>query len=343
MKKRIVSLVFIVIIVFSLSSICVFANSDYSYNDLDYIDLYEIWVNPRKDGSLDMEYHIVWTVLDSYSDGPLSWVKIGIPNKYVNDIVSHSDCIYDIYYYSDEGSYIRIDLDRDYYKGESVDLRFSFNLTRMYHLYEDEVYFDFAPGYFENILVGKCNFYWNSNSVKNVNDDKSYYTEVDGYYLWSGFLYYGETYRINVTYNKDNFDELSSNKQYSNEYRTLGDYLAMIIPFAIVLAVIIYMVVSSYKKSDPYMKERGFISTRGLSRRLIMQMFMYGNYGTKVDSKGKRIENPNIVNGSSGGSHSSGGSCACACACACAGGGRAGCTKKDFYRPIIKTEDIINS
>ena len=24
-------------------------------------------------------------------------------------------------------------------------------------------------------------------------------------------------------------------------------------------------------------------------------------------------------------------SCACACACACAGGGRAGCSKKDFY------------
>ena len=36
-------------------------------------------------------------------------------------------------------------------------------------------------------------------------------------------------------------------------------------------------------------------------------------------------------------------SCACvscACACACAGGGRAGCSKKDFYRTNLTTEDI---
>ncbi|MCR5238138.1 MAG: hypothetical protein K6E34_13155, partial [Lachnospiraceae bacterium] len=29
-------------------------------------------------------------------------------------------------------------------------------------------------------------------------------------------------------------------------------------------------------------------------------------------------------------------SCACACACACAGGGRAGCSTKDFYNTNLK-------
>ncbi|MBO4290906.1 MAG: hypothetical protein J5898_03245, partial [Lachnospiraceae bacterium] len=33
-------------------------------------------------------------------------------------------------------------------------------------------------------------------------------------------------------------------------------------------------------------------------------------------------------------------SCACACACACAGGGRAGCTTKDFYHTNLKLEQI---
>jgi hypothetical protein len=33
-------------------------------------------------------------------------------------------------------------------------------------------------------------------------------------------------------------------------------------------------------------------------------------------------------------------SCACACACACAGGGRAGCTYKDFYRTDLKLRQI---
>lgn len=33
-------------------------------------------------------------------------------------------------------------------------------------------------------------------------------------------------------------------------------------------------------------------------------------------------------------------SCACACACACAGGGRAGCTNKDFYNTKLKMKHI---
>ena len=33
-------------------------------------------------------------------------------------------------------------------------------------------------------------------------------------------------------------------------------------------------------------------------------------------------------------------SCACACACACAGGGRAGCTYKDFYRTDLKLKQL---
>ena len=36
------------------------------------------------------------------------------------------------------------------------------------------------------------------------------------------------------------------------------------------------------------------------------------------------------------GGRSGGGSCACACACACAGGGRAGCSTKDFYNTNLK-------
>ena len=34
------------------------------------------------------------------------------------------------------------------------------------------------------------------------------------------------------------------------------------------------------------------------------------------------------------------GGCACACACACAGGGRAGCSKKDFYGTKLTTMAI---
>lgn len=36
-------------------------------------------------------------------------------------------------------------------------------------------------------------------------------------------------------------------------------------------------------------------------------------------------------------------SCACACACACAGGGRAGCTNKDFYNTKLKMRHIVKA
>ncbi|MBO4914716.1 MAG: hypothetical protein J5449_05860, partial [Oscillospiraceae bacterium] len=41
--------------------------------------------------------------------------------------------------------------------------------------------------------------------------------------------------------------------------------------------------------------------------------------------------------GSGGCAHSS---CACACACACAGGGRAGCSVKDFYNTHLKLDHL---
>lgn len=61
-----------------------------------------------------------------------------------------------------------------------------------------------------------------------------------------------------------------------------------------------------------------------------------------------RVPNPNPAShtygGHSGGSshHSScaHSSCACACACACAGGGRAGCTTKDFYNTNLRLSAI---
>ena len=66
-----------------------------------------------------------------------------------------------------------------------------------------------------------------------------------------------------------------------------------------------------------------------------------------------RVPNPrsiyNSLGASSSGSHTSSGShhsscahssCACACACACAGGGRAGCTSKDFYHTNLRLSAI---
>lgn len=101
--------------------------------DLDRIEDYEITVDVRNDGTLDMKYHIVWKVLDSTSEGPLEWVKIGIPNKKIDNIRALSDTIKSIRLYEElNGSYIRIDFDRAYMENEIIQFDFSFHQSYMY-------------------------------------------------------------------------------------------------------------------------------------------------------------------------------------------------------------------
>lgn len=59
-----------------------------------------------------------------------------------------------------------------------------------------------------------------------------------------------------------------------------------------------------------------------------------------VNRKGEVI-NRNPASSRSGGG--GGSSCACACACACAGGGRAGCSRKDFYNPNLVIEGFLEN
>ena len=115
-------------------AIAVFLPMHIHAKDLDEILSYTIWVNVNDDATLNMHYHIVWKVLDSTTDGPLTWVKIGIPNQHCSNIEAHSDCIKKIAYSGVGGSYIRIDLDREYKAGETVDLSFSFTQDYMYQM-----------------------------------------------------------------------------------------------------------------------------------------------------------------------------------------------------------------
>ena len=99
----------------------------YTWNPLDEIENYDVTVEMNRDGSAHIHYHLRWKVLDDTKDGALKWVKIGIANKHVRDIVSDSPNVRKIRYYSDDGDYVRIDFDRKYYEGEELEFDFSLN------------------------------------------------------------------------------------------------------------------------------------------------------------------------------------------------------------------------
>lgn len=284
---------------------------------LDVINNYEITVNPRKDGTLDMQFNIKWTVLDSKTEGPLEWIKIGIPNRYVDEIVGISSNIKKIKYYSESGSYIRIDLDRKYKTGETLDISFSIHQSRMYFLDGDGCYYDYNPGWFEDMYVENMLVKWNKEGVVDTN-----LIELDGdYYCISDSNLFEETLKVKMRYDQSYFEGLDSDMQFTDAYMSKGDIIGIIAIITFIILMIVVIIIIS-RKTNPYYYERGFVGYHYHYRR---RYYRSGYY-----SSGKRISVPQVTNstGFRGGS----GGCACACACACAGGGRAGCSMKDFYK-----------
>ena len=104
---------------------------------LDEIESYSVAVTLRDDGSADLVYDISWKVLDSSSEGPLEWAKVGVPNQNIDELTALSGSIRRIRPYDEGGSYVRLDLDRSYYAGETVQLQFSLHATHLYEVNED--------------------------------------------------------------------------------------------------------------------------------------------------------------------------------------------------------------
>lgn len=296
---------------------------------LDEILNYSITVHPRDDGTLDMEYQISWKVLDSSSEGPLEWVKIGVPNKHVDQIVALSNPISKIKYFKDDGTYIRIDLDKSYYKGSVVDLHFSFHQSYIYTVDEENVYYAFKPGWFDEIDVNKLTVKWKSANALYYNSD----IEENGYIIWEEEnLKAGETIITELMYSQKTFPNIDLEKVYTEPKD--NSWIMILIILCSVFIFIMLIVIFSTKASKSY--GDGYYYYRGFSYYYYRRYSIFRRPGVTKD--GKKI--PTVVNSSGSNSRSGGSSsCACACACACAGGGRAGCSRKDFYNPKFVIDD----
>ena len=273
-------------------------------NPLDEIQDYIIQVDMRPDGTMDIKYHIEWKVLDSTSEGPLEWVKVGCPNMHVDEITALTDNIKKIRYYADNGAYIRVDFDRQYEEGEIVEFDYSIHQSYMYVI-EDDAHlcrYSYTPGWFDDIDVKHIRIEW---SDKNVIESTAQRTD-NNYLIWEDELSAGERLNASVKYNLDTFSA-NPEEQYTEDYGRNTEsnednaaFYALIV-IAVIVLIIMIIAVLCYTDDD-----------------------YHGGFG--------------------GGSHTyihthsscvSRSSCACAshcaCACACAGGGRAGCSVKDMY------------
>ena len=294
-----------------------------AFTPLDEIEFFHIRVIPRADATLDMTYTLRWKVLDSDSEGPLEWVKIGVPNCYVENIVSNSSSVGKAEYLADGGAYIAVYFRKKYYAGETVDFSFRFHQKRIYTVNGNRAEFRFNPGWFPEIRVRDLTVSWKKEGSTYSNAN----AENDEWLIWSCELDFNQKINVDVSYPLSFFPSHDSHKQFSDAYVSPKSILiGGLIVAAVVAVILLALYLASTRAGDGYYRYRGFVANH--------PFFPRGFYTRGVSRSGKKYPPASLVavkENSSGGVHPSGGSsCACACACACAGGGRAGCARKDF-------------
>lgn len=399
MKNRIKLIVFRLIIaaVFTMSLGAVFTSRAYAA-PLDEILNYEIDVTVNQDATVTMKYHIEWKVLDSDSEGPLSWVRVGIPNSHYGEVMGLTDNIKSIGYDSDGGSYMRIDLDRKYYEDEIIVFEFSVVQDYMYQvdkLEEGYTEYAFTPGWFDDIAIDSMTLRWNADKAYSWNPNC---LSMDGDLVWTEQdMAPGDKMTITVTYPNDAYGFDLSKKIAEEEDD--DDWIYVIIGLLIVLFPVIVLIalvraVSSavytaraafgpkekritrtkivYYPTCPgcgAVREEGKTKCEFCGRDLIKSKEVIREKDIRTgereaanfteEGEFRYTSRPNTYirvhmvpvqhsarnrsSKSSSRSHRSScahSSCACACACACAGGGRAGCSVKDFYKTNLRLSTL---
>ena len=327
--------------------------------DMDYIRNYVVTVDPREDGSADITYDIDWQVIDGDKTDYLSWVKIGLANSSVDELTPLTDTISDLQYTSDGGSYAKVVFARRYYSpevaaqngGESrVRFAFSVHQSHLFSLNSDgTATFEFTPGWFDDLVVEHMQVRWRSGDGF-VADNTS---EEDGYLIWDfGPMGHGQSANIHVTVPVTTAETFDPDAQltaadYDDGGMTADEMIGIltVVIGLLIFAAALIIVVGSMTPDwgggfgsglDP---DDWFWYTNGVHTIHVARTAPPPKGYTRTDPPKNYHTGGGSSRGGGVGRHNSGcaSSCACACAsscacaCACAGGGRAGCTAKDFY------------
>ena len=277
----------------------------------DVIHRYDVTVQPLADGSLDVEYHLVWEALDTSEE--LTWVEIGMANENFSvcpGSVSGNVAAYSKY---TDGDYVslRLDFRKAYTGGDVIEFSFKINQKDMLCKNKSGYFYEFVPCWFNSIQVEQFEFVWCMEGSQD--------------HVQRGSLDYGEYSKMTVQYGMDDFagcrtvayvpfdgagayNELEENKITVLVMCCLGAGLLIIAQVYIIDCYV------------SYARGGGFLTGHG---------YHVHTYGRSNPYYIRARDKYNAKYGGRSGGH--GGGCACACACACAGGGRAGCSQKDTY------------
>lgn len=333
--------------------------------DYDRIDQYTVTVEPLADGTADITYEIDWQVLAGGADEYLSWVRVGLANRHVEAFHSLSpDVIQSIELVTNGGAYAQVEFQDRYYapdvaaaNGAESSVHFAFRVRQghLYTLNEDgSASFVFTPGWFDDLNVQSMTVRWKyEEGVLADNPD------TDGDWLvWQfGPLEHGQagTVRVQIPAGIA-AGYAAGNSADAPETDDDGTDAAAVVLFTLLLFLILVLIVVWAATRCP----RWY---GGFGDGLNAADWLWYTNGvhtvrrarTAPPPPGYRPTAPPARFKAGGGQYRGGGagrsrgscasSCACACAsscacaCACAGGGRAGCSAKNFAKIGLPKEN----
>ena len=339
--------------------------------DMDEITHYTVTVDTRADGSADITYELDWNVIGGSLDEPLTWVRIGLPNSHNDNLVNLTpDTVLNVSSVDDGGSFAKVDFINAYFPPDiaatigaqsSVHFAFQVHQSHLFLLNEDgNADYSFTPGWFDDLCVDELTIRWVAlNGIQADNDSQ------DGNYLvWNfGPLDHGESATVHVSVPAQTAQNYSPDAAATDSEMYYDDSDQVLVFFFVLLLVIIVIALitvsvsrtnglwnGGFGEDDPddwYWYSNGHTHIHvarnlpppeGYHRVPPPANFKAGGGKTRGGGAGRR---------SGGSDHSNHSSCACACACvsscacacACAGGGRAGCSAKNFYKITVKKAD----
>ena len=186
----------------------------------------------------------------------------------------------------------------------------------MYTLSDSKCKYKFVPGWFKDTTVKKLTVLWDADNVLSSNSSRR---NSDNYLVWSVGSSKGRTCTVEVNYEDDVFNtSVLKQSRFSSQAKSSSSSdsgSTIIVAVAVIGGILLVIFLLSSVSGGGYNSHRGFGYT---------------------DHRSFYDDDDDFWRGSSSSSCVS----SCACACACAGGGRAGCSKKDFYGTNLRTQKL---
>ena len=275
---------------------------------MDEILFYGIEAHLQDTGSVELKYTIEWKVLKDDSDGGVSWVKIGIPNPNAEKFTALSDNIKSVSYMSEGGCFAKVNFKTEYHAGATF--RFSFSILQ-HNLFQEPKsskanYAAVDQNEWDGLYVYSFTPGWFPDIPVDryeIKWDAAKVSKCDAPF-YGGYYVKSGTLPVNgQAYIRVGYNSGSYTFTRKTVLHPFSGFSEDDIALIVKIVLIIVMII-------------------------ICRLLFGDNYH---------------YNGRHGGYHhfhGHGGGCACACACACAGGGRAGCSRKDFYGTKVSAKRL---